>query len=76
MEAARARFGDGICDELLLLRMMLPAEQVDAIRTADRSSPAGAVTRCAQLVEGLAARDLRRWRSTAVVQPPRAERVA
>jgi oxaloacetate decarboxylase alpha subunit len=28
---ARARYGDGISDELLLLRMMLPAEQVDAM---------------------------------------------
>ena len=28
---ARARFGDTISDELLLLRMMLPAEQVDAM---------------------------------------------
>ena len=28
---ARARYGDAISDELLLLRMMLPADQVDAM---------------------------------------------
>jgi oxaloacetate decarboxylase alpha subunit len=31
LEAARARYGDAISDEQLLLRMMLPEEQVEAI---------------------------------------------
>ena len=31
LSEARARYGDRIADELLLLRMMLPAEQVDAM---------------------------------------------
>ena len=57
---ARARYGDAISDELLLLRMMLPAEQVDAMLARPRPS-----TRSPQrhplvtLVEGLAQRPLR-----------------
>ena len=39
---ARARYGDGIGDELLLLRMMLPAEQVDAMLAGPARSGAGA----------------------------------
>ena len=35
---ARARYGDAISDELLLLRMMLPAEQVDAMLARPRTS--------------------------------------
>jgi oxaloacetate decarboxylase alpha subunit len=56
LEEARARFGDAIDDEQLLLRMMLPAEQVDAIGTA-APVPAGPHP-LRELVAGLAARDL------------------
>jgi oxaloacetate decarboxylase alpha subunit len=56
LEAARARFGDAISDELLLLRMMLPAEQVDAIGTPAAPPPGPHPLR--ELVAGLAARDL------------------
>jgi oxaloacetate decarboxylase alpha subunit len=38
LDAARARFGE-VSDELLLLRMMLPPEQVDAIVTPRRRAP-------------------------------------
>jgi oxaloacetate decarboxylase alpha subunit len=34
LEGARARFGRGISDEELLLRLTVPGEQVDAIGTA------------------------------------------
>jgi oxaloacetate decarboxylase alpha subunit len=34
LEGARARFGRGISDEELLLRLTMPAEQVDAIGTS------------------------------------------
>jgi oxaloacetate decarboxylase alpha subunit len=34
LEGARARFGRGISDEELLLRLTMPGEQVDAIGTA------------------------------------------
>lgn len=34
LEGARARFGDRISDEELLLRLTMPAEQVDAMRAA------------------------------------------
>ena len=37
---ARARYGDAISDELLLLRMMLPAEQVDAMLARPRGGDA------------------------------------
>ncbi len=57
--AARERFGSEISDEFLLLRMMLPAEQVDAIGTGP---PAGSAPRQAHplrlLVEGLVERGL------------------
>ena len=56
LEQARARFGDAISDEQLLLRMMLPAEQVDAIGTAAAPPPGPHPLR--ELVAGLAARDL------------------
>jgi len=59
--AARERFGDEISDELLLLRMMLPAEQVDAIGTAPAPSPvepAANVHPLRLLVQGLAERRL------------------
>jgi oxaloacetate decarboxylase alpha subunit len=58
LEAARARFGEGISDELLLLRMMLPAEQVDAIGTTPDQPRATRTHPLLALVEGLAARDL------------------
>jgi oxaloacetate decarboxylase alpha subunit len=34
LEGARARFGDRISDEELLLRLTMPAEQVDAMKAA------------------------------------------
>lgn len=39
LEAARARYGDGISDERLLLRMMLPEEHIEAIVPGDRRPP-------------------------------------
>ena len=64
---ARARYGDEISDELLLLRMMLPAEQVDAMLARPR---AGAPRRrprhpVVTLVEGLTQRPLREVELTA-----------
>ncbi len=60
LDAARERFGDGISDELLLLRMMLPEEQVDAMlsapRVEQRARPRTHPVR--ELVAGLVARDL------------------
>jgi oxaloacetate decarboxylase alpha subunit len=57
---ARARHGDSISDELLLLRMMLPAEQVEAMlarpRTVELAAPRHPVV---TLVEGLTQRPLR-----------------
>jgi oxaloacetate decarboxylase (Na+ extruding) subunit alpha len=60
---ARARHGDAIPDELLLLRMMLPAEQVDAMLAARNGSapaPAPAPGRhpAVELVDGLLRRSL------------------
>jgi oxaloacetate decarboxylase alpha subunit len=58
---ARARHGERISDELLLLRMMLPPEQVDAMLAHDGSHPAPAARArhpLVELVEGLARRDL------------------
>jgi oxaloacetate decarboxylase alpha subunit len=59
--AARERFGDEISDELLLLRMMLPAEQVDAIGTGvaaiEPALPPG-VHPLRLLVQGLVERGL------------------
>jgi oxaloacetate decarboxylase alpha subunit len=57
---ARARYGDAISDELLLLRMMLPAEQVDAMLAGPRaSSRAAARHPVVTLIEGLTQRPLR-----------------
>lgn len=54
---ARARHGDRISDELLLLRMMLPAEQVDAMLAAGgRAAAAPGRHPLVQLVEGIARR--------------------
>ena len=63
---ARARYGDAISDELLLLRMMLPAEQVDAMV----AGPKLQVSRHARhplvtLVEGLTQRPVREIELTA-----------
>jgi oxaloacetate decarboxylase alpha subunit len=57
---ARARYGDGISDELLLLRMMLPAEQVDAmlVRPKPLARPP-ARHPVVTLVEGLVQRSLK-----------------
>ena len=55
---ARARYGDRIGDEELLLRMTLPAEQVDALQHGPK--PATQLRRAVvELVEELAARPLR-----------------
>ena len=53
---ARARFGDRMSDEELLLRMTLPAEQVDAIRSGLR--PTRLRSPVVDLIEELAARPL------------------
>jgi len=59
---ARARYGDAISDELLLLRMMLPPAEVEAMLAATPgaapSAPAPAPARhpLVQLVEGIARR--------------------
>jgi oxaloacetate decarboxylase (Na+ extruding) subunit alpha len=44
VEDARRRFGDRISEEELLLRMMMPAEQVDAMVRARESNGAGSRT--------------------------------
>ena len=57
---ARARYGDAISDELLLLRMMLPAEQVDAMLAGSRAGAAAPSRHpVVALVEGLTQRSLR-----------------
>jgi oxaloacetate decarboxylase alpha subunit len=63
---ARARYGDAISDELLLLRMMLPAEQVDAM-LAGRGvgAPSPAKHPVVALVEGLTQRAVREIELTA-----------
>jgi oxaloacetate decarboxylase alpha subunit len=60
LDEARARFGEGISDELLLLRMMLPPEQVEA-RLAGPKMRESAPARhpIVTLVDGLAQRPLR-----------------
>ena len=62
LDAARERFGSGSSDELLLLRMMLPAEQVEAMLAAPRAEPQarrGSPRHpLRDLVAGLVARDL------------------
>jgi oxaloacetate decarboxylase (Na+ extruding) subunit alpha len=63
---ARARYGDAISDELLLLRMMLPAEQVDAMLARPRSGTAMPTRHpIVSLVEGLTRRPLREIELTA-----------
>jgi oxaloacetate decarboxylase (Na+ extruding) subunit alpha len=63
---ARARYGDAISDELLLLRMMLPAEQVDAMLARPRIAPrVPARHPVVTLVEGLTQRPLREIELTA-----------
>jgi oxaloacetate decarboxylase alpha subunit len=54
---ARARYGDRISDEELLLRMTLPAEQVDAMRSG--YGPTQLRSPIVDLIEGLATRPLR-----------------
>ena len=39
LEGARARFGRGISDEELLLRLTMPAEQVDAMLASAQPAP-------------------------------------
>jgi oxaloacetate decarboxylase alpha subunit len=57
---ARARYGDAISDELLLLRMMLPDEQVDAMLARPRTRSGAPVRHpIVELVEGLTQRPLR-----------------
>jgi oxaloacetate decarboxylase alpha subunit len=57
---ARARFGAEIGDELLLLRMMLPPEQVDAMLAGPKAGPRPPARHpIVTLVEGLAQRPLR-----------------
>jgi oxaloacetate decarboxylase alpha subunit len=55
---ARARFGERITDEELLLRMMLPAEQVDALGAAQPAPPRPARHPLVELMDGLAGRGL------------------
>ncbi|HVS84261.1 MAG TPA: hypothetical protein VHD91_01355 [Gaiellaceae bacterium] len=58
---ARARYGDAIPDELLLLRMLLPAEQVDAMLAARGKPaplPANGPHPLVELVDGLLRRGL------------------
>ena len=59
LAAARARYGERISDELLLLRMMLPPEQVDAMLAAARavSTPASGRHPLVELVDGLVRRN-------------------
>ena len=54
---ARARYGDRMSDEELLLRMTLPADQVDAMRRGWR--PLRLQSPVVELTQGLAARPLR-----------------
>jgi len=54
---ARARFGDRMSDEELLLRMTLPAEQVDAVRPSSRPTHLGSPV--VELIDGLAVRPFR-----------------
>jgi oxaloacetate decarboxylase alpha subunit len=57
---ARARYGEAISDELLLLRMMLPPDQVDAMLAGPvRRPPPPARHPVVSLVEGLLQRPLR-----------------
>jgi oxaloacetate decarboxylase alpha subunit len=59
LEQARGRFGDRMSDEELLLRMTLPAAQVDAIRPGGGGRPPPSLrSPVVELVAGLAARNL------------------
>jgi oxaloacetate decarboxylase alpha subunit len=63
---ARARYGEEIGDELLLLRMMLPPEQVDAMLAGPRAHAAAHARHpVVTLVEGLTKRPLRELDLTA-----------
>jgi oxaloacetate decarboxylase alpha subunit len=63
---ARARYGQQIGDELLLLRMMLPAEQVEAMLARPRTVELAATRHpVVTLVEGLTQRPLREIDHTA-----------
>ena len=59
LEAARERFGRDISDELLLLRMMLPEDQVEAMLAAPRAEPLRSSQHhpLRELVAGLVERD-------------------
>jgi oxaloacetate decarboxylase alpha subunit len=56
---ARARYGERISDELLLLRMMLPPEQVDAMLAGPRAASAPPAGRhpLVELAEGIVRRN-------------------
>jgi oxaloacetate decarboxylase alpha subunit len=61
LERARARFGKEISDEHLLLRMMLPSEQVDVMLAGPRTpAPTRGPHPVVQLVQGLVERPLQR----------------
>jgi oxaloacetate decarboxylase alpha subunit len=62
---ARARHGDTMSDEELLLRMMLPPEQVDAIERQRPGREATWSQPVVELVRGLTERDLREVEITA-----------
>jgi oxaloacetate decarboxylase alpha subunit len=63
---ARARYGEKISDELLLLRMMLPADQVDAMLTRPRAAERPPARHpVVTLVEGITQRALREVTVTA-----------
>jgi oxaloacetate decarboxylase alpha subunit len=56
LDDARRRFGDDVSDELLLLRMMLPEEQVEAMLAGPRVQPARGAQPLRELVAGLVER--------------------
>jgi oxaloacetate decarboxylase (Na+ extruding) subunit alpha len=58
LDAARERFGERISDELLLLRMMLPEAQVEAMLAGRSDRPALGEHPVRTLVTGLAERNL------------------
>jgi oxaloacetate decarboxylase alpha subunit len=63
--AARERFGHDIGDELLLLRMMLPEEQVEAMLAGSRPSRPAGLHPLRTLVAGLVDRDVDQLELTA-----------